>query len=55
MWKLSVNGLREILQDAEVPCSWEPVVCKGIAPTNISHHKSAVFGNSVVIYGGISD
>jgi hypothetical protein len=24
-------------------------------PSNISHHKSAVFGNSVVIFGGIND
>ena len=55
MWKLSVNGLREIVQDSEYPCSWEPVVCKGTIPSNISHHKSAVFGNSVVIFGGIND
>jgi hypothetical protein len=55
MWKLSVNGLREIVKDSEYPVSWEPVVCKGTVPNNISHHKSAVFGNSVVIFGGIND
>ena len=55
MWKLSVNGLREIIKDSEYPVSWEPVVCKGTVPNNISHHKSAVFGNSVVIFGGIND
>ena len=55
MWKLSIKGLLELLDDSQYAISWEPVVCKGTVPPNISHHKAAVFGNSVIIFGGIND
>lgn len=35
--------------------SWEAVNFKGTAPGKLSHHKPAVFGHSVVIFGGIND
>ena len=35
--------------------SWETVQMKGAVPGKISHHKPAVFGQSVMMYGGIND
>jgi len=34
---------------------WESVAQKGTTPGKISHHKSVVFGSSVVIFGGICE
>ena len=55
MWRLSLNNVQELIEDPEVAVSWEPVTTRGINPGNISHHKAAVFGHSVVIFGGIMD
>jgi len=53
MWRLSVSGCHELMADPEYGVSWESVTCKGTVPGNISHHKPAVFGHSVVCFGGI--
>lgn len=43
------------MEDAEHGASWEPVPFKGqVVPGNISHHRPAVFGSSVVVFGGIN-
>lgn len=55
MWKMSISGIQELMEDPESGVSWEPVNFKGTVPGNISHHKPAVFGLSVVIFGGIND
>ena len=55
MWRLSVNGIQELMDDPDYGVSWEPIQCKGALPGNISHHKTAVFGHTVVIFGGIID
>ena len=55
MWKLSVGGIKELMDDPEYGVSWETVTCKGAMPNNISHHKPCVFGHSVVVFGGIND
>ena len=55
MWKLSLDGIRELMHDSDYGASWEPVSFKGNAPGLLSHHKTAVFGHSVVIFGGIRD
>jgi len=55
MWKLSLSAIDELLEDSDYGASWEPVSCKGNSPGSISYHKSAVFGQSVVIFGGRKD
>lgn len=54
MWKMSISGIHELMDDPENGVCWEPVNCKGAIPAKISHHKAAVFGLSVVVFGGIS-
>lgn len=54
MWRMSISGIQELMEDPDHGVSWEPVKCTGTIPGNISHHKSAIFGLSVIIYGGIS-
>jgi hypothetical protein len=51
---MSIGGIQELMEDPDHNVSWEPVKCSGAVPGNISHHKTAVFGLSVIIYGGIS-
>ena len=53
MWRLSISGVQELVDDSDWNVSWEPVNCKGHLPGNISFHKSAVFGSNVLIFGGI--
>ena len=53
MWRLSVSGVQELVDDPEWNVCWEPISCKGHLPGNISFHKSAVFGSNVLIFGGI--
>lgn len=53
MWKMSIGGIHEIMDDPENGCCWEPVNTKGTVPGKISHHKAAVFGHSVIVFGGI--
>ena len=53
MWRLSVSGVHELINDPEYGVSWESIKCSGTEPGNISHHKPAVFGHSVVLFGGI--
>jgi len=55
MWRLNVSGVQELIDDSEYEVAWEPINCKGHVPGNISHHKSAVFGHTVVCFGGIID
>jgi len=55
MWRLSISGIAGLIEDPQFGVSWEPVNCKGQQPGKISHHKSALFGHSVVFFGGISD
>ena len=55
MWKVSISGMLALFKDPMHPVSWEQVQCKGTVPPKISHHKAAVFGNTVVIFGGIND
>lgn len=46
MWRLSVQGIHELIEDPEHGVEWEPVAQKGsFIPTNISHHKPCVFGH----------
>ena len=54
MWKLSINGVQELQEDANYGVCWEAIQEKGTAPGKLSHHKPAVFGNQVVIYGGMA-
>lgn len=53
MWRLSLDGIHELMEDPEHGVEWESVVQKGMVPSNISHHKPAVFGHQVVCFGGI--
>lgn len=55
MWRLSLGGLNELMEEPEHAVSWEVVKQTGSCPTNISHHKPAVFGQHVVVFGGIVD
>lgn len=62
MWRLSIDGIKSFIQQGDqvdendfYNVSWEPVHFKGKAPGNISHHKAAVCGNEVVIFGGIKE
>ena len=54
MWKMSIGGIHDIMDDPDNGCSWEPVNCKGTIPGKITHHKAAVFGLSVIVFGGIN-
>jgi N-acetylneuraminic acid mutarotase len=54
MWKLSLQGVSELAEDETYGVSWEYLMEKGTAPGKVSHHKPAVFGNQVVIFGGIN-
>jgi N-acetylneuraminic acid mutarotase len=53
MWKMSISGIHELMDDPENGVCWEAVNCKGTIPGKISHHKAAVFGLSVIVFGGI--
>mmetsp|Transcript_1266 Transcript_1266/g.2291 ORF Transcript_1266/g.2291 Transcript_1266/m.2291 type:complete len:474 (-) Transcript_1266:82-1503(-) len=55
MWRLSIDSVKDLMDDPECGAAWEPVNFKGVMPGNISHHRPAVFGHSVVIFGGIKD
>lgn len=55
MWRLSIQGIQGLIEDPQYGVSWEPVTCKGQPPGKLSHHKSALYGHSVVFFGGISD
>ena len=55
MWRLSISGIQALIEDPQFGVSWEPVNCKGTQPGKLSHHTPAIFGHSVVIFGGISD
>jgi len=55
MWRLSISSVEELQQDPSTSASWESVQFKGTPPGKISHHKPAVFGSCVVIFGGIKD
>lgn len=55
MWRLSISGIQGLIDDPQFGVSWEPVNCKGQQPGKLSHHRPAIFGHSVVIFGGISD
>lgn len=55
MWRLSIQGIQGLIDDPTYGVSWEHVTCKGAQPGKLSHHKPAVFGHSVVIFGGIND
>ena len=54
MWRLSISGIHELMSDPEYGVQWEPIEFKGqgALPGKISHHKPAVFGHTVVIFGG---
>jgi uncharacterized protein related to proFAR isomerase len=53
MWKMNIDGIKELMDEPETDIAWEPVNCKGTNPGNISHHKTAVFGLNVIVFGGI--
>lgn len=55
MWRLSLNSIHDLLEDPETPVSWDPVEQRGNVPSNISHHRPAVFGHTVVVFGGITE
>jgi N-acetylneuraminic acid mutarotase len=55
MWRLSLENLKKMKANAEHPVSWEVVSQKGACPGKLSHHTAAVFGNSVVVFGGMQD
>ena len=48
-----MSGCSELMSDPDYGVSWEQVNCSGTIPGNISHHRPAVFGHSVVVFGGI--
>lgn len=54
MWRLSISGIHELMNDPEYGVQWEPITPKGqgALPGKISHHKPAVFGHTVVVFGG---
>jgi len=57
MWKLSVSGIHQLMEDPEYGVQWEPINYKGQGthPGKISHQRPAVFGHTVVVFGGIND
>ena len=55
MWRVLLSGVMELQDDPEYGVSWEPIMARGSVPGKISHHKPAVFGSSVVCYGGITE
>jgi len=57
MWRLSISGIHSLIEDPDYGVTWEPVAFKGqgVHPGKISHHKPAVFGHTVVVFGGIND
>lgn len=55
MWMIDIGSIEQLMEDPNYGAKWEPVECKGKMLGNISHHKAAVFGSTVVVYGGIND
>jgi len=47
--------MSEMAEDTNFDVCWEPVTCKGHSPGCISNHRAAVFGNSVIFFGGKKD
>ena len=43
------------MEEPESNVSWEIVQQKGNVPKNISHHRPAVFGQHVIVFGGLVD
>jgi len=37
MWKLSISGIQNLMEDPEYGVQWEPVNYKGAHPGKISH------------------
>ena len=54
MWRLSISGIHELMNDPECGVQWESITPKGQGALTgkISHHKPAVFGHTVVVFGG---
>lgn len=42
MWKVNINGVKELFRDPYYPVEWELVSGQGRAPGKISHHKAYV-------------
>ena len=54
MWRVNINGVKELFRDAYYPVEWELVQTSGRAPGKISHHKAFGIGQqNVIIYGGL--
>jgi len=55
MWKLSISGIQNLMEDPEYGVQWEAVNYKGAHPGKISHQRPAVYGHTVIVFGGIND
>lgn len=40
MWRVNINGVKELFRDPFYPVEWELVQASGRAPGKISHHKA---------------
>jgi len=38
MWRVNINGVKELLHDPYYPVEWEPIQAQGRNPGKISHH-----------------
>ena len=55
MWRLSIAGVEDLKIHKDAGVQWEHVQQKGTIPGNLSHHKTANFGHSAVVFGGIQN
>ena len=55
MWRLSITGVDDLKVHKDTSVCWENIKQKGTVPGNLSHHKTAVFGHSAVVFGGIQN
>jgi hypothetical protein len=53
MWRVSISEILSHLNDSEFPVSWEVVTPKGKGPGPISHHTTVVFGDKMILVGGL--
>lgn len=53
MWRVSITEILSHLNDSEFPVSWEVVTPKGKGPGPISHHTTVVFGDKMILVGGL--
>ena len=53
MWRLNLDGIERLIEDPYENVSWELIFCKGAGPQRISHHTCGVYGDKMILVGGL--